>query len=62
MHGRRSPIHSRSGFAAYERQLADRTLRDYYPDAYERVVGVTLPEGRSNARDAQEFERRHRND
>ncbi|WP_286202815.1 DUF7007 domain-containing protein [Rhizobium lusitanum] len=49
-------------FTAYERRLADRTLRDYYPDAYERVVGASLLEGQSRARDAQEFEKRHRND
>lgn len=29
-------------FTAYERRLADRTLRDTYPDAYERVMSVTL--------------------
>jgi hypothetical protein len=49
-------------FTSYERRLADRTLRDYYPDAYERVMGVTLLEGQSHARDRQEFEKRHRND
>ena len=49
-------------FTAYERRLADRTLRDTYPDAYERVMGVTLKEGQSHIRDRQEFEKRHRND
>lgn len=49
-------------FTAYERRLADRKLRDYYPDAYERVMGVTLTEGQSHARDCREFEKRHRND
>lgn len=49
-------------FTAYERRLADRTLRDYYPDAYERVTGVTLNGGQSHIRDRQEFEKRHRND
>ncbi|WP_020046821.1 DUF7007 domain-containing protein [Rhizobium leguminosarum] len=49
-------------FTAYERRLADRTLRDTYPDAYERVMGVTLKDGQSHIRDRQEFESRHRND
>ncbi|MCJ9722203.1 hypothetical protein MOV66_10865 [Agrobacterium sp. SHOUNA12C] len=49
-------------FTAYERRLADRTLRDCYPDAYERVTGVTLNGGQSHARDRQKFEERHRND
>ncbi|MBB4116383.1 hypothetical protein FHT80_005757 [Rhizobium sp. BK226] len=48
-------------FTAYERRLANRTLRDSYPDAYERVMGVTLDGSQSHLRDRQEFERRHRN-
>lgn len=49
-------------FTAYERRLADRTLRDYYPDAYDRVMGVTLTGSQSHLRDRQEFASRHRND
>ncbi|MBY5502364.1 hypothetical protein HFO82_27630 [Rhizobium leguminosarum] len=49
-------------FTAYERRLADRTLRDFYPDAYERVTEVTLNGGQSHARDRQKFAERHRND
>lgn len=49
-------------FTAYEWRLADRTLRDCYPDAYERVMGVTLNGGQSHRRDRQEFESRHCND
>ncbi|NTF97781.1 DUF7007 domain-containing protein [Rhizobium rhizogenes] len=49
-------------FTAYQRRLADRTLRDYSPDAYERVMGVALNGGQSHARDRQEFEKKHRND
>lgn len=49
-------------FTTYERRLADRTLRDYYPDAYGRVMGVILNASQSHMRDRQEFERRHRND
>lgn len=49
-------------FTAYERCLSDRTLRDYYPDAYEHVMGVKLTGNQSHMRDRQEFESRHRND
>ncbi|WCA62405.1 hypothetical protein G6M16_024495 (plasmid) [Agrobacterium tumefaciens] len=49
-------------FTAYERRLADRTLRDYFPDAYERVTGAILNGGQSHMRDRQEFESLHRND
>jgi hypothetical protein len=49
-------------FTAYERHRADRTLRDYYPDAYERVMGVILEGRQSHMRDRQEFESRHRHD
>jgi hypothetical protein len=49
-------------FTAYERRLADGTLRDCYPDAYERVIGVTLTGGQSHRRHRQEFESRHCND
>jgi hypothetical protein len=49
-------------FTAYERRVADRTLHNYHPDAYERVMGVTLNGGESHARNRQEFESVHRND
>lgn len=49
-------------FTAYERRLADRTLRDYFPDAYERVMGVRLNGSQSHMRDRQEFENLHCND
>lgn len=49
-------------FTTYERRVADRTLRDTYPDAYERVMSVTLKDGQSHIRDRKEFEKRHRND
>ncbi|NTF16479.1 DUF7007 domain-containing protein [Agrobacterium tumefaciens] len=49
-------------FTTYERRLADRTLRDYFPDAYERVTGAILNGGQSHMRDRQEFESVHRND
>ncbi len=49
-------------FTTHERRLADRTLRDYFPDAYERVTGAILNGGQSHMRDRQEFESVHRND
>lgn len=49
-------------FTTYERRLADRTLRDYFPDAYERIMGAILNGSQSHMRDRQEFESRHRND
>ncbi|MBA1344936.1 DUF7007 domain-containing protein [Rhizobium sp. WYCCWR 11146] len=49
-------------FTAYERRLADRTLRDYFPDAYERVTGAILNGSQSHMRDRREFESVHRND
>ncbi|EHJ95535.1 DUF7007 domain-containing protein [Agrobacterium tumefaciens] len=49
-------------FTTYERRLADRTLRDCFPDAYERVAGAILNGSQSHMRDRQEFESRHRND
>ncbi|MGV1832746.1 DUF7007 domain-containing protein [Agrobacterium vitis] len=49
-------------FTTYERRLADRTLRDYFPDAYERVTGAILTGSQSHMRDRQEFESLHRND
>ncbi len=49
-------------FTTYERRLADRTLRNYFPDAYERVTGAILNGGQSHMRHRQEFESVHRND
>ena len=49
-------------FTTHERRLADRTLRDYFPDAYERVMGITLTGSQSHMRDRQQFESLHRND
>lgn len=49
-------------FTTYERRLADGMLRDYFPDAYERVTGTILNGSQSHMRDRQEFESRHRND
>lgn len=49
-------------FTAYERRLADRTLRDYYPDAYERVMASLSSRASPMPVTPREFEKRHRND
>ncbi|WP_376743938.1 DUF7007 domain-containing protein [Ensifer canadensis] len=49
-------------FTTYERRLADRTLRDFYPDAYERVTGAILTGTQSHMRDRQAFGSLHRYD
>ncbi len=46
-------------FTGYERCLADETLRNHWPDAWEAVHGRSLQPGESRARDRQIFERQH---
>ena len=41
---------------------AKNTLRSYYPDAYERFFGETIPEGESYAKDRRTFKARHADD
>jgi hypothetical protein len=42
-------------FTAYERRCADATLRNYEPDAYERINAVTLRPGESHTKDERQF-------
>jgi hypothetical protein len=49
-------------FTTYERRWADCTLRNTYPDVYERVMGVKLTGSQSHMRDRQQFESLHRSD
>jgi hypothetical protein len=49
-------------FTDRERAQADRTLRDWEPDAWEAVHGRTLTAEESFARDRQRFEREHADD
>ena len=43
-------------------EQAVSTLRNYYPDAYERFFGETIPPGESYAKDERIFKARHAND
>ncbi|WP_443018815.1 DUF7007 domain-containing protein [Sphingomonas sp. 2R-10] len=46
-------------FTDRERALADRTLRDWYPEAWEAVHGRLLMPEESLARDRERFDREH---
>ncbi len=49
-------------FTDHERRHADRTLRDYYPEAWEAIHGRELASGESYAKDRQSFHERHAKD
>lgn len=49
-------------FTAYERKEADLTLRNWEPDAYEQLHGVTLEPGQSRRKDEKRFQIEHAND
>jgi len=49
-------------FTDHERRAADRTLRNWFPDAYEAVNGVVLAEGESYVKDERLFAERHKDD
>lgn len=49
-------------FTGYERKLADRTIRDKWPDEWEAIHGRTLEPGESTCKGRREFERRHAGD
>lgn len=46
-------------FTAFERKCADRSLRDWEPDAYERIFGVVLVSGESYIKDERRFKAEH---
>ena len=46
-------------FTGYERKLADRTIRDKWPDEWEAIHGPPLEPGESIGKDRRDFERRH---
>jgi hypothetical protein len=48
-------------FTARERECADKTLRHFWPDAYERINGTVFPAGASRVKDRRAFDERHRN-
>lgn len=49
-------------FTAYERAIADRTLRDAEPDAYEAIHRIVLELGASRTKDARRFAQEHARD
>jgi hypothetical protein len=49
-------------FTDRERPSADRTLRNWYPDAWERIHGVVLQPGESRIKDERQFRLDHAND
>lgn len=48
-------------FTDYEREVAEKTLRDWEPDAWEAIYGRKLDPSESFTRDRQRFEREHAN-
>jgi len=49
-------------FTTYERKLAERTIRDKWPDEWEAIFGRPLQPGESNGKDRRDFEHRHAGD
>ncbi|NPD17148.1 hypothetical protein HOY34_18305 [Xinfangfangia sp. D13-10-4-6] len=49
-------------FTGYEQRLADETLRNHWPEAWEAIHGRALQSGESRERDRQIFERQHAGD
>ena len=47
---------------AFERRCAERTLKDSWPDAWEKIFGTVLQPGESRTKDQRAFERKHMND
>lgn len=49
-------------FTAYERSLAEKTIRNTWPDVWEAIHGCELTEGESWAKDRRAFDQRHAED
>lgn len=49
-------------FTTYERKLADRTIRDKWPDEWEAIFGRRLQPGESAGKDRRDFARLHADD
>ncbi|WLS01163.1 DUF7007 domain-containing protein [Shinella sumterensis] len=49
-------------FTTYERKLAERTIKDKWPDEWEAIFGRPLQPGESSGKDRRAFERRHAGD
>ncbi|SCX31549.1 DUF7007 domain-containing protein [Agrobacterium rosae] len=48
-------------FTTYERSMAEKTVRNKWPDAWEMIYGCVLAEGESWAKDRRAFDQCHRN-
>ncbi len=55
-------IHFPHLFTSFERRCAERTLKDSWPDAFERIFGRILGPGESRERDRIAFEKQHAGD
>ncbi|TPP05050.1 DUF7007 domain-containing protein [Rhizobium glycinendophyticum] len=49
-------------FTRYERSMAERTIRNTWPDAWEAIRGCELAEGESWTKDQRAFDQRHAKD
>ncbi|MBX5272640.1 hypothetical protein HJB99_28930 [Rhizobium sp. NLR17b] len=49
-------------FTSYERSMAERTIRNTWPDAWEAIRGCELAEGESWTKDQRAFDQRHAKD
>lgn len=49
-------------FTNFENACAERTIRDWYPDAWEAIHGQVLEPGQSSAKDERDFYKRHADD
>ncbi|CAN7626325.1 DUF7007 domain-containing protein [Neorhizobium sp. LjRoot104] len=49
-------------FTTYERRVAEKTLKDWQPDAWEAITGDVLAPGASHERDRRSFEAAHAGD
>jgi len=49
-------------FTAFERRCAERTIKDSWPDAWEKIFGTILQPGESRTKDQRAFELEHADD
>lgn len=49
-------------FTAFERQCAERSIKDGWPDAWEKISGTNLVAGESHVKDRRAFEAKHAGD
>ncbi len=49
-------------FTSFERRCAERTIKDFWPDAWEAISGTILAPGESHEKDRRAFEKQHAGD